>query len=101
MKIKNIERLEGKKPRSTRKTNTTILAIVRSGENILNPGGKVALQENDTLVITGTHLAVDNAISYLDKNGNVIGIDIDRASKKLDLKSLETKSLPTINLKVA
>lgn len=29
-----------------------------------------------------------------DAEGNIVGIDIDRASKKLDLKTLETVALP-------
>lgn len=29
-----------------------------------------------------------------DKNGNIVGIDIDNASKKVDIKKLETHSLP-------
>lgn len=29
-----------------------------------------------------------------DKKGNVVGIDIDHAAKKLDLQNLETHSLP-------
>ena len=29
------------------------------------------------------------------EDGSVVGIDIDRASKKLDLKTLETVALPT------
>ncbi len=31
-----------------------------------------------------------------DREGNVVGIDIDHASKKLDLKSLEAISLPPV-----
>ena len=30
----------------------------------------------------------------LDANGDVVGFDIDRASKRLDLATLETKALP-------
>ncbi|HUY12189.1 MAG TPA: DUF2283 domain-containing protein [Terriglobia bacterium] len=30
-----------------------------------------------------------------DADGNVVGIDIDHASQKLDLRTLETVSLPT------
>ena len=36
-----------------------------------------------------------------DAEGNIVGIDIDRASQKLDLKSLETVSLPTLTAKLA
>ena len=30
----------------------------------------------------------------LDANGDVVGLDIDRASKRLDLATLETEALP-------
>jgi uncharacterized protein YuzE len=36
-----------------------------------------------------------------DREGNVVGIDIDHASRKLDLKSLEAISLPTLTTKLA
>ena len=36
-----------------------------------------------------------------DKDGNVVGLDIDGASKKLDLASLEATSLPIVSLKAA
>lgn len=34
-----------------------------------------------------------------DAEGNIVGIDIDRASKKLDLKTLETVALPAVSAK--
>jgi uncharacterized protein YuzE len=37
----------------------------------------------------------------LDANGNVVGFDIDNASRKLDLTSLETIALPIRNARVA
>ena len=40
-------------------------------------------------------LAVD-----FDAQGNVVGIDVDQASKKLDLGSLETESLPATRLRM-
>lgn len=36
-----------------------------------------------------------------DKDGNIVGIDIDNASRIVDLSHLEAKSLPVINLSVA
>lgn len=36
-----------------------------------------------------------------DSSGSVVGIDIDHASQKLDLKSLETVSLPVVSTKAA
>lgn len=47
------------------KTNTTIIAIVRNGETISNPGGDEKIMKGDTLVITGTHIGVDMATELL------------------------------------
>jgi uncharacterized protein YuzE len=33
-----------------------------------------------------------------DAEGNVVGIDIDHASQKLDLQTIETVALPTITV---
>ncbi len=46
-------------------TSATIIAIVRNGKTISNPSGSEILQPHDTLVITGTHQAVDEAFDYL------------------------------------
>lgn len=48
------------------KTNSTIIAIVREGNTISNPGPTAILRAGDTIVITGTHKAVDDAIIYLN-----------------------------------
>lgn len=37
----------------------------------------------------------DGLVGDLDDEGNVVGIDIDRASERLDLTTLETVALPT------
>ena len=37
----------------------------------------------------------------LDANGTVVGLDIDQASRKLDLATLETIGLPLGNLRAA
>ena len=37
---------------------------------------------------------VDGVMVDLDEDGNVVGIDIDHASKKLDLTTLEAGALP-------
>ena len=37
----------------------------------------------------------------LDAAGNVIGFDIDHASKRLDLSTLETKALPVHSARVS
>ena len=36
-----------------------------------------------------------------DGDGNVVGIDVDDASQKLDLNSLETEALPAVSVKLA
>lgn len=43
----------------------------------------------------------DGLVVDFDKTGNVVGIDIDHASKKLDLKSIETVSLPLSKTRAA
>ena len=48
-------------------TDATIIAIVRDSKTISNPSGKEILLANDTIVITGTHQAVDKAFEYLSK----------------------------------
>ena len=40
---------------------------------------------------------VDGLVADLDDHGNVIGIDIDHASKKLELGTLDAGSLPIAN----
>ena len=42
----------------------------------------------------------DGVVVDLDKNGNIVGIDIDHASKKLNLSQIETISLPAKTIKV-
>lgn len=62
--------------------------------------------ETDSLYIElSTKAGVDSKevakglVLDLDSEGNVVGLDIDNASKVIDLSSLETVSLPTKNLK--
>ncbi len=52
------------------KTEATIIAIVRDGNTISNPSGSEILNLHDTLVITGTHQAVDDAFDYLSSGGS-------------------------------
>ncbi len=47
-------------------SDATIIAIIREGETISNPTGKVRIHSHDTLVITGTHQSVDKAIAFLN-----------------------------------
>ncbi|MDY7009533.1 MAG: DUF2283 domain-containing protein [Planctomycetota bacterium] len=42
----------------------------------------------------------DGVVIDLDKNGSIVGIDIDHASKKLNLSQIETVSLPAKTVKV-
>jgi uncharacterized protein YuzE len=37
---------------------------------------------------------VEGLVADLDADGNVVGLDIDRASRKLDLSKVETFALP-------
>jgi len=43
---------------------------------------------------------VSGVVADFDENGNLVGIDIDQASQKLDLSTLETEALPAFRLKV-
>jgi CPA2 family monovalent cation:H+ antiporter-2 len=51
-------------------TGATIIAIVREDKTITNPSSDEKILSKDTLVITGTHKTVDNAINFL--SGNII-----------------------------
>jgi CPA2 family monovalent cation:H+ antiporter-2 len=53
-----------------KKTEATIIAIVRKGITISTPAAKEILQPGDTLVITGTHQAVDLAFNLLSENSD-------------------------------
>jgi uncharacterized protein YuzE len=57
--------------------------------------------ETDSLYIelkdapgTQTREIVEGLVADLDAKGNVVGLDIDHASKKLDLSKVETIALP-------
>ncbi len=41
----------------------------------------------------------DGLVADFDAEGNVVGIDIDHASEKLDLKTLEAISLPSVTIR--
>ena len=41
-----------------------------------------------------TREIVEGLVVDLDPHGNVVGLDIDKASKKLDLSKIETIALP-------
>ena len=48
-----------------------------------------------------TREIVEGLMVDLDDKGHVVGIDIDHASQRVELKSLETISFPALKLKVA
>jgi uncharacterized protein YuzE len=48
-----------------------------------------------------TREIADGLVADLDAHGAVVGLDIDNASKKLDLATLETVSLPFKGTKAA
>jgi uncharacterized protein YuzE len=47
-----------------------------------------------------SHEIGDGLIVDLDARGNPVGIDIQRASRRLDLTTLETVALPTVTMKM-
>jgi uncharacterized protein YuzE len=48
-----------------------------------------------------TREVADGVNIDFDADGAIVGIDIDRASTKLDLATLETTALPSLGLKAA
>lgn len=65
-------------------------------------------QETDSLYIDLNSMpsadskeVADGVVVDFDKKGNIVGIDIQHASKKLDLKTLETEALPALRTKIA
>ena len=63
--------------------------------------------ETDSLYIDLSKIAgadsvevADGVVIDLDEHGNIVGIDIDQASRKLDLSQIETVSLPAKTVKV-
>jgi uncharacterized protein YuzE len=40
-------------------------------------------------------------VADFDTEGNIVGLDIEHASKRLDLRTLETESLPALAVKIA
>jgi len=43
-----------------------------------------------------TREVAEGLVVDLDSKGNVVGFDIDRASKRLDLSKIETVALPPV-----
>lgn len=50
---------------------------------------------------TETREVVSGVNADLDADGAMVGLDIDQASRKLDLSTLETVALPLTSLKAA
>jgi uncharacterized protein YuzE len=43
----------------------------------------------------------NDVVADFDAEGNIVGLDIEHASKRLDLRTLETESLPALAVKIA
>ena len=41
-------------------------------------------------------IVAEGVVADFDEGGNIVGIDIDHASQKLDLKTVEAVSLPAV-----
>lgn len=52
------------------KTDATVLAIVRDSKSITNPSSSEILKKGDTVVLTGTHKAVDEAVRLLSESNS-------------------------------
>ncbi|MDH4163215.1 MAG: cation:proton antiporter [Nitrospirota bacterium] len=51
-------------------TGATMIAIVRAGEALTNPGPDLVLQADDILVLLGSHQELDSALDLLTRTGN-------------------------------
>ena len=81
--------------------------IAISSYHWVSRGGKVKLHyypETDSLYIdlnsrpsVDSRIIAEGLVADFDAEGNVVGIDIDHASQKLDLKALETVALPVLS----
>jgi uncharacterized protein YuzE len=79
--------------------------------NVLPQGGEVKLHyypETDSLYIdlnsrpsADSREITEGLVVDFDAEGNIVGIDIDHASQKLDLRSLEAVSFPALTTKLA
>ena len=43
----------------------------------------------------------EGVVVDFDENGNIVGIDIEHASTRLDLRTLETEDLPTQSVRIS
>lgn len=42
----------------------------------------------------------NDVVADFDADGNLVGIDIDHASQRMDLRTLETKAIPASTVKI-
>jgi uncharacterized protein YuzE len=64
--------------------------------------------DTDTLYIelsgrpsVGSNEISNDVVADFDAEGNIVGLDIEHASKRLDLRTLETESFPASAVKIA
>lgn len=64
--------------------------------------------ETDTLYIdlnsrpsVDSRVIVEGTVADFDADGNLVGIDIDHASQKLDLRTLEAVALPSMTTRAS
>ena len=50
---------------------------------------------------TDSREIAEGLVADFDAEGNIVGIDIQHASEKLDLKTLETEALPAATVRIA
>ncbi len=52
-----------------RETGASVIAVVRGEESHTNPDANLVLEPGDCLVLVGSHLQIDNAFAFLDREG--------------------------------
>jgi uncharacterized protein YuzE len=64
--------------------------------------------ETDTLYIdlnarpsVDSRVIVEGVVADFDADGNLVGIDIDHASEKLDLRNVEAVALPALTKRIS
>ncbi len=48
-----------------------------------------------------SRIVAEGVVADFDEAGNIVGIDIDHASQKLDLKTVEAVALPALTTKIS
>jgi uncharacterized protein YuzE len=49
---------------------------------------------------TESHQIANDVVADFDADGNLVGINIDHASQRMDLRLLETKAIPATTVKI-